>query len=1634
MINKNKRILSLFLSILMILSIVPTSILADSWINGSGYDVVGSSGGGGGRIIREFENKLNSMNGYKVSMYYCPATYPNGPNEPYFDWSADNKDVQKVGRTIYFRRDLLKYKNTGELVLPAVYNNGSIYAQTTLGHDWREDRIYTEKEIKEGRTGFDYHATQAVRDYQTDEKVKSNFFRMNNDILDMAWEYIPKGPESEWNPAEKGLVDWIQRLFDMENPDSIDITKIQRFESNNTLSGFEYRYPGKEHFGVWDTESYQIKYPPAMAKGSDAQYEASIDYLKSYFLSPAFLNEFFYLQGSNTNIEQGEVLLRNFLMGNFSSNSGDYEKGQFKLYIEPVLFRAYNSTDGLMCMSWRDVMLEHQSKQPKNNGFCQLNTLLPQLSNSFTLAEKDYSLKYGDTYLGESSGTFKPTKALSSGEILTYAKDNLNTLGVMVITSPSLNAYIESNTPEVIKTYSVLTGINEDGTFKYEKFAESTKEKLEFYMDEQGNDTLYPVVAMSEQISGGHAVLNDIVTTDKDINISSSTEWTNSALITGVTGGSKQNGELESTAQDIVGSKTGIITGSPLYFSAYTENAIDWLSSLENYMGDRKNLYSGYLNSITKAQEEIIENSTISTGYGYGTSFALISGVDFINTAELNNFLSVATKAGLAKSIVSNLDKYFTNVTQGLLGGYDNVSYGDIKIVNKETNEIINSEQELVDYLDSNGTKLSETKTAIGRNIVSVINNTINYTFLVVSNDEGISENDGEQKGKVLKNGGQPFVISEDSRQQIKDFYGEYIEYRELPLEMGYLLPNEQNVLKASKLNETVKARLAAQSVGQDLSTMDRNVYNALNTHLKTPNTLILRYLIVPTGQQIDVVELYRDGVKIGTINGGKQSLNVVGDTVTIQKPKIELEGTPVLSEYVTNSEFPIKDISNGVLPTVSPNGLSGDVEGTIANYPIDPYPQNLYVKWRVEIKTSPTPGTSGGGTSIGVPEWRLSKYISADKVNGGFTYMSLPISLGCCGVGKLNGTTSNVSRPYLVVNPNGKVNDGSYTPTNMKYNSWMHAATEHLGTIGSVSIYSPTSVVAVDGVLNAVKSTDTSGLKSVNWLQSMQSSNTYLKDGYDVSNASKGTQFNSVEHQKYVLNDTLRLNTLNVNSYNNTWPNRHSHKKGGHCHRWVNSKTISTLSPTYIPYYLDIGVTFDRYNQINTDSRLLTVQQEIKSSNGLTTLKYQDSETLNVYPEYGMLFDNDNGDSSIKWMVGDQARKIQPVVYQTMEHKVYVKPTSTGNMATDNRARTSLNKVVQGDNTANGKQVLYKGGPVNTAFQMYRDSGADKKGILTVKTFALDIKTNSNGVNVKNEWGNSTYDSKQSHTSLLKSIDENSLGGKANVSEKLLVDSPVGNVYDRVVDYTGALKSLVSDKYTKVKYGSGTKGTVLDNGTTVMFEHELVVRGGQVIGVYLMNRGSGNKTLTSIDSLANKDVALYNALINMNLYDVNNNKANTVLSTFEHKTGDTLTEGNYATMLQSARQSVDSNLVTPDHAKVFENEGWYSEDTTVLVVKEYVTNYEVPSISLSDKLSMSVKGLDTPIDKNQFFSVLGKGYTYLKYDLPLTIPNPKGGNFTANSYFETTSLPNDGLDSFGYQGVDYLVPNVSISDTTRMN
>ena len=201
---------------------------------------------------------------------------------------------------------------------------------------------------------------------------------------------------------------------------------------------------------------------------------------------------------------------------------------------------------------------------------------------------------------------------------------------------------------------------------------------------------------------------------------------------------------------------------------------------------------------------------------------------------------------------------------------------------------------------------------------------------------------------------------------------------------------------------------------------------------------------------------------------------------------------------------------------------------------------------------------------------------------------------------------------------------------------------------------------------------------------------------------------------------------------------------------------------------------------------------------------------------------------------------------------------------------------------------------------------------------------------------------------------------------------------------------------------------------------------------------------------------SFYNALIGMNLYDKDNKKANTVFKGFLHKPDDSqiLNEGAYATLLETARTKNYAGLSTPSYAKINEGDKWYSEDTTVLVVREYISNFEVPSISISDKLPMTITGtneLNTPANKNQFFSALGKGYLYLNYTLNLPVSSKANISGNVKAEFTYTSFPGDIIDTenysktgdnskldatkkFGEQGTNYLVPNVSITDTTRMN
>ena len=609
---------------------------------------------------------------------------------------------------------------------------------------------------------------------------------------------------------------------------------------------------------------------------------------------------------------------------------------------------------------------------------------------------------------------------------------------------------------------------------------------------------------------------------------------------------------------------------------------------------------------------------------------------------------------------------------------------------------------------------------------------------------------------------------------------------------------------------------------------------------------------------------------------------------------------------------------------------------------------------------------------------------------------------------------TNSGTYRYKIYNPNGKEPDSNNTPENQKYDKWLHSKALTKGSY-TFTHSNPMVAVSMSGTATFIKSTEDSGLTAASWVESAGTQQGLAK--YDIKSG-KLPNSHSLSNSIYMKSDTLYYKIKNKDTYTHYRGKRYHWYCGGencrgHCGCYL---TPESTTPEYTDAKYIVKVNFDRY--IQSSSRpALTVSPIVKNDNGYTTLKYQQDKTLNIYPEYGMLFDNDSNVESIKWMVSDQSRLVKPVIYQTLDYKVYVDSASTGTMATDSRAKTKAGSLGLGN-----LPVLYKGAPVNSTFKVYRDSNLNKAGIMTVKTFALDIDTNKVSYN---DWGNNSYNGATlgEHNKLLSKIDT---VGKATVTEKLLIDSPgYGSL-----DYTGGVRTSASNAYTKVDYSSQSNKVKDSNGkyTVCELKHKLIVRGGQVIGVEFQNRNNLTYTKYTMAQLKTSDAALYDALVGMNLYNPSNDRTQTVLSTFEHKSGDSLTEDTYATMLASARQSVDG-IATPSNAAVSTGSGWYSEDSTVLVVKEYITNYTVPSIAVSDKISLQVNGLQTPVDKNQFFSAMGKGYLYLKYDLPISTP---AGN--ANAYFEFTTISGDGLDSYGKQGVNYLVPNVSVSDTTRAN
>lgn len=714
-----------------------------------------------------------------------------------------------------------------------------------------------------------------------------------------------------------------------------------------------------------------------------------------------------------------------------------------------------------------------------------------------------------------------------------------------------------------------------------------------------------------------------------------------------------------------------------------------------------------------------------------------------------------------------------------------------------------------------------------------------------------------------------------------------------------------------------------------------------------------IRYIVIPDRNEVIFNEIYKDGVLVDRQKEQKKLPKVEEGVTETYFTDLRGEGKELVS-WGTAKGTPLLDtmpsspIKSGITyePIV---GLESD--------------ENIYVTWKTETFT-------GAAThNYLVDEWRLSKYTDSIGFNSQ-AYMGLSLR---ADKGHATSTLSPSGKyNYDTVNPNGLVTDKNYNPLNMNYNSHLHSKAITQGSY-SISHGSPSVFVDVTGNINLIKSTALSGLRVASWTADSQTESGLKLHNLEVS--SKGVTYSG--GNVISKSDLLKYGIKNKDTYTHNYGVRYHytchHTDHEGCHDVCRCYTLpETPTPTYSTADYRVDSTFERYKGVNTDSRLFKLANvESKVDNGKTTYTEQSSSVLNLYPEIPMLFDNDAGNPSIKYVVGEEVRKVQPITYHTMEYTAYVKDVKATGMsvATDSRAKTKASSIGLG-----GNPVVHKGSGINISAEVKLNNSSAEQGILTVKTYALDVSSK-----VKNDWGNNAYNTSTINDTFLSKFGSKQ-GGKwvfpAKANERLFVAS------------SPAFEGI--SKINDIKYNEKSKSDK---------EYKLTVRGGVLTHV------DG----TAISTIKTSNPDLYEALVAMRL--VGTDKNTTILATFEHQTGKALTEQSFKDLAKTARGVDNLEL----------GKGWYSEDSTVLVVREHTTVLNLPNVVFTDKIPMTVSGLQTPVNKQQFYSVMAKGHNIIRYEV--------GSNL--KSYFEHNT---NKASSFGNQITSYGVPNVSISDTMGFN
>ncbi len=413
-----------------------------------------------------------------------------------------------------------------------------------------------------------------------------------------------------------------------------------------------------------------------------------------------------------------------------------------------------------------------------------------------------------------------------------------------------------------------------------------------------------------------------------------------------------------------------------------------------------------------------------------------------------------------------------------------------------------------------------------------------------------------------------------------------------------------------------------------------------------------------------------------------------------------------------------------------------------------------------------------------------------------------------------------------------------------------------------------------------------------------------------------------------------------------------------------------TSVSETRAPARYAVGLSFDRFAPLaRVGPTYATVDVH---TNGLSTVAAQSPVSLFVNPEVFMLYSTQAGDNSGVFVAGDLLREVRPVSWHTVRYTARVVPNVHGSSLVTHPRAASLAASLGAPNA----QAIPRGSAVTIGYNV--------TGTFVAKSFILDVGNAA----ARTAWNpGTTYNPAGINTSFM---------------------SQFGT-------FSGGLWNIAGDATSRLRVGEVIGRTMsnpvrLVNTSNRVVTHTLTVRGGRLVAVNGVTNFRGTipaELMTAIDNMR-----LTTALGGASVLDV-----------FARELGAGVTEAAFVSVGNSLRGTSDLAV----------GRGWYNEDSTVLVVREFIQEFNLPHAFFADRLQMSYPGIETPADPRLFFTRGTTGHTILNIAVSTNRLGMNPYSTATGSRLQVFMEHDSSLGGrFGPRTIDYVVPNISVMDTVR--